>query len=109
MLLVSFCPADPECNLSTRREPRIYEASSSKREQWLGEGGGERAHSTTEFSLRRNGMPIVTAVPVVYDVMKQSGWEGGDFRVPYARRETMFANMHASYVTAALCSNDEWF
>lgn len=38
------------------------------------EGGS--AHSTAEFSLHRNGMSIVTAVPVVYDVMKPRGLRG---------------------------------
>lgn len=75
----------------------------------MGSGGGKgvRAHSTTEFSLRRNGMSIATAVPVVYDVMKHRG--DGVRGVASACRETMFANMRASYVTAALCPNDEWF
>lgn len=79
--MLLFHPADPECNLSTRREPGVYEASPSKREQWEAGAGRGCAHSTTEFSVRRNGMSIATAVPVVYDVMKHGGERGG-LRVP---------------------------
>lgn len=99
-------------SLSTRREPRVNIRSIAVETGTMVESGkGESAHSTAEFSLRRNGMSIVTAVPVVYDVMKPRGCRGErDLCVPYARRETMFANICASATSPQLSTpNDEWF